>query len=130
MTVSVLVIEGSDFEDKHGQWHEMLKLDEEEDESLPNRVPVGVDPSLCLMEDEGVVSSQLDEREGRRPYIIGSLSDIDEAEIPDKAEAVHFKIALEFIVNLWRQIQVQNFYDLMPPDGKIYISPGTFEDDI
>ncbi|KAG7291126.1 hypothetical protein NEMBOFW57_001136 [Staphylotrichum longicolle] len=109
----------------------MLKLDEEEDESLPNRVPLGVDPGLCLMVGEGVVSSLLDEREGRRPYIIGVLSDIDEADIPDEAEAVHvhFKIALGSVVDLWCQIQVQNVYDLVPPEGTIYISPGVFEDD-
>lgn len=107
----------------------MLKVDEEEDESLPNRVPIGVDPGLCLMVDEGVLSSLLDEREGRRPYIIGVLSDIDEADIPDEAEAVHFKIALGSVVDLWRQIQVQNVYDLVPPEGTIYVSPGVFEDD-
>ncbi|KAL2126268.1 hypothetical protein VTI74DRAFT_1295 [Chaetomium olivicolor] len=111
-------------------FREMLKLDEEEDESLPNRVPIGVDPGLCLIADEGVVSSLLDEREGRKPYIVGVLSDIYEAEIPDEAEAVHFKIALESVVDLWRQIQVRNVYDLVPPEGKIYISPGVFEDDV
>jgi hypothetical protein len=110
-------------------FREMLKLDDEEDESLPNRVTVGVDPGLCLMVDEGVVSSLLDEREGRRPYIIGVLSDIDEEEVTDEAEAVHFKIALESVVDLWCQIQVQDFKTLVPPKGKIYISPGVFEDD-
>lgn len=109
-------------------FREMLRLDEEEDESLPNRVPVGVDAGLALMVDESVVSSLLDEGEGRRPYIIGVLSDIDD-DIPEEAEAVHFKIALESVVDLWRQIQVQHVYGLVPPEGKIYISPGVFEDD-
>ncbi|KAK3936684.1 hypothetical protein QBC46DRAFT_452560 [Diplogelasinospora grovesii] len=107
----------------------MLKLDDEEDESMPNRVPIGVDPGLCLMVDEGVVSSLLDEREGKRPYIIGVLSDIDDQEVADDAEALHFKIALESVVDLWRQIQVQSVMTLLPPEGKIYISPGVFEDD-
>ncbi len=110
-------------------FREMLKLDEEEDESMPNRVPVGVDARLCLMVDEGVVSSLLDEREGSRPYIIGVLSDIDDEEITDEAEAVHFKLSLESVVDLWRQIQVQYVNALVPPEGKIYISPGVFEDD-
>jgi hypothetical protein len=116
-------------QDVRADFREMLKLDEEEDESIPNRVPVGVDAGLCLMVDEGVVSSLLDEREGRRPYIIGVLSDIDDEEIPDDAEALHFKIALESVVDLWRQIQVQCVNVLLPPEGKIYISPGVFEDD-
>jgi hypothetical protein len=120
---------GMGLQDVRGVFREMLKLDEEEDESMPNRVPLGVDAGLCLMADEGVVSSLLDERDGRRPYIIGVLSDIDDEEITDAHEAVHFKIALESVVDLWRQIQVQALITLVPPEGKIYISPGVFEDD-
>lgn len=116
-------------QEARGMFRDMMKLDEEEDESIPNRVPVGVDDELCLMVDEGVVSSLLDEREGRRPYVIGVLSDINDEEIPDEVEAVHFKIALESVVDLWRQIQVQHISTLVPPEGKIYISPGVFEDD-
>lgn len=115
-----------------GVFREMLKMDEEEegDDSKPNRVPVGVDWDLCLMVDEGVVSSLLDEREGRRPYIIGVLSDINDKEIGNGIEALHFKIALESVVDLWRQVQVQHPNDLMQgSEGKIYISPGVFEDD-
>ncbi|RYP35220.1 hypothetical protein DL767_003886 [Monosporascus sp. MG133] len=81
-----------------GVFREMLKLDEDDDESMPNRVPVGVDAGLCLMVDGDVVSSLLDE--GRRPYIIGVLSDIDDDEITDEAEAVQFKIPLEFVMDL------------------------------
>ncbi|RKU45107.1 hypothetical protein DL546_002274 [Coniochaeta pulveracea] len=112
-------------------FREILKGDEEEvgDDSKPNRVPVGVDAGLCLMVDEGVVNSLLDEREGKRPYIIGVLSDIDDDEVPDEVEAVHFKIALESVVDLWRQISVQHVNVLIPPEGKIYISPGVFDDD-
>ncbi|RYP53984.1 hypothetical protein DL768_001134 [Monosporascus sp. mg162] len=73
-------------QDVRGVFREMLKLDEEDDESMPNRVPVGVDAGLCLMVDGDVVSSLLDE--GRRPYIIRVLSDIDDDEITDEAEAV------------------------------------------
>ncbi|OIW32624.1 hypothetical protein CONLIGDRAFT_630291 [Coniochaeta ligniaria NRRL 30616] len=121
-------IEGMMHEDMSGMgpqdvrdlFREVLKMDEEEEKSLPNRV-------LCLMVDEGVVSSLLDE--GRRPYIIGVLSDIDEEGAGDNSEALHFKIALESVVDLWRQIQVQSVYVLLPPKGKIYISPGVFEDD-
>ncbi|KAK3385122.1 hypothetical protein B0H63DRAFT_472404 [Podospora didyma] len=105
----------------------MLKLDEEEDEDMPNRAPTGIDAGLCLMVDEGVVNSLLDE--GRRPYIIGVQSDYDDEEITDEHEASHFKIALESVVDLWRQTQVQRVYELMPPEGKIYVSPGVFEND-
>ena len=107
----------------------MLKLDEEGDDSMPYRVPRGIDAELCLMIDEGVVSSLLDEREGRTPYIIGVLSDIDDEGVPEDAEALYFKIALESVVDLWRQIQVQAVNVLVPPEGKIYISPGVFVDD-
>jgi hypothetical protein len=94
------------------------------------------------MVDEGVVSSLLDQREGKRPYIIGVLSDLDldddsdedyddDDEIPEDPEVVQFKIALDSVVDLWRQIQVQDVKDmeLVSPEGKIYVSPGVFEDD-
>ncbi|KAK3936551.1 hypothetical protein QBC46DRAFT_394850 [Diplogelasinospora grovesii] len=117
-----------------GIFREMLKEMEEQeedgDDSQPKRVPVGVDWDLCLMVDEGAMSSLLDEREGRRPYIIGVLSDINDKEIGDDIEAEHFKIALESVVDLWRQVQVQHPNDLIQgSEGKIYISPNVFEDD-
>ena len=45
-------------------FREMLKLDEEEDENMPNRVPNGVNAGVCLMVDDGVMDSLLHEREG------------------------------------------------------------------
>ncbi|KAH8912107.1 hypothetical protein BR93DRAFT_922056 [Coniochaeta sp. PMI_546] len=122
------LLNGMGPQDIRGIFRKMLKLDDEEDESIPNRVPVGVEAGLCLMVDDGVIDSLLDEREGRRPYIIGVLSDIDDDEIPDEAEAVHFKIALDSVVDLWRQVQVQTVNVLIPPEGKIYVSPSVFED--
>ncbi|OIW26310.1 hypothetical protein CONLIGDRAFT_646487 [Coniochaeta ligniaria NRRL 30616] len=122
------LLSGMDPQDIRSIFRGMLKLDDEEDESLPNRVPVGVEAGLCLMVDDGVVDSLLDEREGRRPYITGVLSDIDDDEVPDEAVAVHFKIALDSVVDLWRQVQVQDIDVLMPPEGKMYVSPGVFED--
>lgn len=113
-------------------------------------VPRGINVDLCLMIDEGVVSSLLDQRQDQRPYIIGILSDIsfdddededegedededededDDKETPDDSEVVQFKIALDSLVDLWRQCQVQEVKDLVPPAGKIYISPGVWEDD-
>jgi hypothetical protein len=116
-----------------GLFREVLKmeLEGEGDGGKPDRVPLGVDWDLCLMVDEGVVSSLLDEREGRSPYIVGVLSDINEMEIGDDVEALYFKIALESVVDLWRQVQLQHPSDLMleGSEGKIYISPGVFEDD-
>lgn len=71
-----------------GIFRKILKLDDEEDESKPNRVPVGVEAGLYLIVDNGVVISLLDKREGRRPYIIGVLSDINDNKVPVKAKAV------------------------------------------
>lgn len=113
-------------------FRELLRVDEEEEEegsdSKPKRIPVGVDWDLCLMVDDDVMSSLLDE--GRRPYVVGVLSDFNDKEVGDDTEALHFKIALESVVDLWRQVQVQHPGDLMEgSEGKIYISPGVFVDD-
>jgi hypothetical protein len=143
------VMEGMGASDVREIFREWLKSEKEvadgtlaEEDAPPDKIPPGVDRDLCLMVDEGVVSSLLDQREGKRPYIIGVLSgldldydededeDEDDDEVPeDPDEVVQFKIALESVVDLWRQIQVQDVEELVPPEGKIYVSPGVFVDD-
>lgn len=136
------LLEGMGADDVREIFREWQKADKDlaegtiakEDAPLDS-IPPGVDKDLCLMVDEGVVSSLLDE--GKRPYIIGVLSDLDldddsddsDDEIPEDPEVVQFKIALDSVVDLWRQIQVQDVHELVPPEGKIYVSPGVFEDD-
>lgn len=123
-------------QDVRGLFREMLKdeednEEEEEGDRKPQRVPQGLDVDLCLMVDEGAMSSLLDRREGRRPYVIGVLSDFNDPDVGDDIEAEYFKIALESIIDLPRQLEMQHPRDLYNgSEGKIYISPGVFEDDI
>lgn len=53
----------------------------------------------------------------------------DDGELPEDPEVVQFKITLDSVVDLWRQIQVQDVKELVPPEGTIYVSPVVFEDD-
>ncbi|KAB5577904.1 hypothetical protein GE09DRAFT_1087737 [Coniochaeta sp. 2T2.1] len=140
-------LEGMKSEGVRDIFREFLKADREialgllAEKNAPDvTVPDGVDADLCFMIDEGVVSSLLDQHPGKRPYIIGILSDLnldfdededddDEEETPDDDELVQFKIALDSVVDLWRQCWVQDVKELVPPVGKIYISPGVWEDD-
>ncbi|RKU43063.1 hypothetical protein DL546_000541 [Coniochaeta pulveracea] len=143
-------LEGTQAKDLREVFREVLKMTKEVErgeltlEEAKITVPRGINVDLCLMIDEGVVSSLLDQRQDQRPYIIGILSDIsldddedededededDDGETPDDSEVVQFKIALDSLVDLWRQCQVQEVKDLVPPAGKIYISPGVWEDD-
>lgn len=78
------VMEGMGASDIREVFREWLKSEKEvadgtlaEEDAPLDKIPPGVDRDLCLTVDEGVVSSLLDQREGKRPYIIGVLSSLD-----------------------------------------------------